>query len=35
MRANHIVLPNGDELNMNNPYIEIPFLQKEAEADPE
>ena len=35
MRANHIVLPNGSELNMNNPYVEIPFLQKDAEAERE
>ena len=35
MRVNHIVLPNGNELNMNNPYLEIPFLQKDAEAPQE
>jgi hypothetical protein len=28
IRANYIKLPNGDELNMNNPYISIPFLEK-------
>ena len=33
IRANHIVLPNGDELNMNNPYVPIPFLQKTENAD--
>ncbi|MGI9258796.1 MAG: DUF6152 family protein [Gammaproteobacteria bacterium] len=31
MRANHIVLENGQELRMNNPYIEIPFLQNTDE----
>ena len=35
MRANHVALPDGRELNMNNPYLEIPFLQKDAEAEGE
>jgi len=33
MRANHVVLPNGDELRMNNPYIEIPFLRNTEGAE--
>jgi hypothetical protein len=35
LRANRIILPNGDELNMNNPYIEIPFLQENTGTEPE
>lgn len=35
IRANHIVLSNGHELNMNNPYVEIPFLQQGGEAKQE
>jgi hypothetical protein len=35
MRANHIELPGGGELNMNNPYVEIPFLQENDEAGDE
>ena len=30
MRANRIVLPNGTELRMNNPFVPIPFLQNNA-----
>ncbi len=33
MRANHIVLPNGDELRMNNPYTTFPFQQNNAGAE--
>ena len=32
MRANQIILPNGDVLNMNNPYVTIPFLQNTEES---
>ena len=31
IRANHITLPDGNELNMNNPYVEIPFLKQGRE----
>ena len=33
LRANHITMPNGDELNMNNPYVSIPFLQQSEGTD--
>lgn len=33
LRANHITMPNGDELNMNNPYVSIPFLQNPEGTD--
>ena len=33
MRVNQIILPNGDILNMNNPYVTIPFLQESEGTD--
>jgi len=33
MRVNQIILPNGDVLNMNNPYVTIPFLQESEGTD--